>query len=110
MDIAFGNNVILTAYNTTRAQTCDLVQSILFALRLRAHRLALRCKLPRRLVCLLEHLTRVQPLHLPVHSQSHLRRKQSLFDDVDVLERIVLVEDNRALDAVERLDCLTNVL
>lgn len=42
-------------------------------------------------------------------ADSHRAREEAFLDDVDVFEKVVLVEDNRSLDAVEDLQGITDV-
>ena len=77
---------------------------------LRAHVLALGGQLATRGVLLLQHLARVEPLRLSVHVDAHLAGEFALFHYVDVALRVVLVEHHRALDEINHLQCLAQVL
>ena len=77
---------------------------------LRAHVLALGGQLTAGGVLLLQHLARIEPLRLSVHVDAHLACKFALFHDVDVALRVVLVENHRALDKINHLQCLAQVL
>ena len=108
--LRLGHQDIFQADNAARAQLRNLVGLVLLASALRAHCLALTGQLAGRFFGLLEHLTRVEPLDLPGEADANLTGKEAAFDDVDVLHRVVLVEDDRTLDASEDLQGLAYVL
>lgn len=98
MHITFCNHDIFAADDTATSKGRNLVQSMLLACRLGAHVFALAGQLARTLFRLFQHLIGIQPLQFLVHCESNLAREKAFLYDVDVLERVVLVKDGRALD------------
>ena len=110
MRVRFGHQDVLTADHATLAEASDLMHPVLLGSRLSVHVLAFRSQFARGSVLLFQHLAWVQSLRLPVHVYAHLACKQALLDYVDILLRIVLVEDCRALDVFGDLEGLAQVL
>ena len=83
---------------------------MLLSRRLGAHVFTLACQFAWTFLRLLQHVAWIQSLQFLIDRQSHLTCEVSRFDDVDILEGVILIEDCHSPYCSVQLEGLTYIL